>query len=307
MSKVGVDFHRSTPTLLHMSKPWEINCESCLIIPDIHQAVDWAEAIISHERGNFDRLLFNGDIIDSRVSCNIVGARKTGEFFKKLLDQYDVNLGNHDIPVMESWHHNSQYRKKREVYYSCSGFSNSKSMDMNKALTWEDWRKATLFRMVNGWFVSHAGITSKFLKPIISNDDQLEYLWKESQRALDNVALIPHTFLEAGSARCRPGMARQSHGGMTWLDFDYEFDDSAPWPQIVGHTNRANKVRRIGRSYCIDGLQTTYCLIARDGTPTFKSMKFRYIDNPILKSTYEPCEAIVIDNDKDTYEDGENP
>ena len=85
--------------------------------------------------------------------------------------------------------------------------------------------------------------------------------------AKDLLMFRVHPLLGCGPVR----MGNEPVGGLTWLDFNHEFEDTLPVKQICGHTG-GKTVRRKGRSYCIDGHQSSYALIARDGTATFKSL-----------------------------------
>jgi len=60
-------------------------------------------------------------------------------------------------------------------------------------------------------------------------------------------------------------------GGPLWQDFNEEFEDSLPFPQIVGHT-RQRKVARKGRSVCIDVCQTACGVLYPDGNVTICDM-----------------------------------
>jgi hypothetical protein len=274
-----------------MSKPWEINCESCLVIPDIHHCIGWARSVISHEKNNFDRLLFNGDIIDYRNAVEASNVTDTAMFYKELLELYDVNIGNHDVSTMEWWHVVQAHRNLHNAMYSCGGQSHNRNREFNKLVTWEEWQKATLFRKVNGWLVSHAGMCAHWCwDHKKSIDENLEYLWNDSKEAMSTFGRRHNRWFSCGRARGGDAMI----GGPVWCDFDYEFQDTLPLPQIVGHTAVYNTVRRIGRSYGIDGKQSTYCLINRQGDVVFKSLK--YVPE-IGNIHYEPQQPTICNND----------
>ena len=59
---------------------------------------------------------------------------------------------------------------------------------------------------------------------------------------------------------------------MLWCDWNEEFVDDLPFPQIVGHTADA-KPRRKGRSWCLDCGQTHYGVLEADGTLVVKRVK----------------------------------
>jgi len=68
-----------------------------------------------------------------------------------------------------------------------------------------------------------------------------------------------------------PGKARggtQPVGGPLWLDWDEEFTDALPLPQLVGHTV-GKAPRQKGRSWCVDCRQTVY-VVLQDGVPEMR-------------------------------------
>ena len=54
----------------------------------------------------------------------------------------------------------------------------------------------------------------------------------------------------------------QPCGGITWQDWNDEFRDDLPCPQLVGHTSSSDGARQQGRSWCIDGGQTCYACLS---------------------------------------------
>jgi len=148
----------------------------------------------------------------------------------------------------------------------CSGFTNSKAVEVSKEMSWEAWQKVRIFYLVNGWLVSHAGFHPSFWRPVISVEENLRYLWDECLEATSRFCL--HQMFVIGAAR--GGFSEV--GGPLWLDWNREFVDGLDFPQLVGHTT-GSKVRRIGRSYCIDCNQSAYAMIGRDGSITFKTLR----------------------------------
>ncbi len=66
---------------------------------------------------------------------------------------------------------------------------------------------------------------------------------------------LPHQYfglLAAGQARGGDAPV----GGITWQDWNLEFKDELPFPQIVGHTQSPEGARQKGRSWCLDGGKT---------------------------------------------------
>ena len=73
-----------------------------------------------------------------------------------------------------------------------------------------------------------------------------------------------------GCGEARGGQLKA--GGPCWLDFLEEFTDNEEiGPQLIGHTQNHNTIRFKGKSFCIDGGQTTYALLDSSGKIEFKS------------------------------------
>jgi hypothetical protein len=126
-----------------------------------------------------------------------------------------------------------------------------------KLLPVEFWREAKLCTAVHGWLLSHAGVARAFW-PGGSTDEALSRLQTRCATALATFRGSSDSLLLPGP--CRGGT--QPIGGITWLDWDEEFDDTAiPLPQIVGHTSNPGGARQKGRSWCLDGRQTTFALL----------------------------------------------
>lgn len=269
-----------------MSKPWEINAKRVLVFSDVHQDVEWARAVMEHEKGNFDRLLFNGDIAHTRKSRKEVsGIRESARFYRSLIENYDVNMGNHELPIMESWRANSVFKTRKNLLNPASGYTKSNSLHFNREMTWELWRKVSLFRVVNGVLVSHAGIGSEDWGIYETTEQILDRIWRDSQQALEEVSTFQHYFFRAGSTRTDG--KEKGFGGPLWRDWDTEFTDDLPLKQLVGHTTMTSVVRMKGKSYNIDGGQTVYALINEDGSIDFRGLnKNGPFTPPILKATW---------------------
>lgn len=273
----------------------EIKAEKLLIITDVHQNINWIKNILETEKNNYDHLLFNGDWIDSYYEPPVIaGSVETAQFVLAAINgEYgpaSFNIGNHDLPVMESWKKNSVYSNKLQLLNPCSGFTRSKSMNFNKVLKWSDWRKFHGFHTFGGYVISHAGISSLYWRSHLNVQDNLNKIWNEIEQALDLISLQPSHWFAAGFARGGSEVV----GGPMWLDWNQEFMDNLPIKQIVGHTTQSNIVRTIGRSYCIDANQTAYALLSADGKIEIKSTvteKLQILDDSWKKQP-------IIQNDK---------
>lgn len=259
------------------ARPWELSCQCALILSDIHQRTNWADAVLAHEKGVYDHVVFLGDIMDSfHNPPEVTGARETGKWYAAFIERPDttVLLGNHDCSYAEA-HGHPLGRRKRSLLHPCSGFTNSKAIEFSKELSREHWKKVTLFRLVNGWLLSHAGIRENFWHSNLTQTENLANLWIESAKALDSLATRKHPLLGCGYGRG----GDQDWGGLTWCDWDTEFQDNLPYPQIVGHSHSFDLHRKIGRSWCIDS-GVGYALLRADGSLEHKKLKREKVVGP---------------------------
>lgn len=253
-----------------IATPWEVSAECALVFGDAHQRVQWAEAVLERERDNFDRVVFLGDAFDSFWSPPAVyGFRATARWWTRLIERADatVLVGNHDLPYLESWGKAKAYKSKHPLLNPCSGFSTSKAREFAKEVAREHLQKLQVFTLLNGWLLSHAGFRENFWRPLRSTKENLSALWDECARALEMVEHFPSPLFSCGEARG----GDECWGGPLWCDFS-EFEDNLPLPQIFGHTTDWNRVRRAGRSYCIDGNQSCYALVRQSGEVELKSL-----------------------------------
>lgn len=238
----------------------------CLIIPDVHQDIAWVDRILEKESGH-DLVVFLGDYFDSRVPVKQrTGVAATCAHLNKLAAESNNRavflLGNHDIQYLEAKPACDHHRTPRNLHYKCgSAYSHAAAAKIAKGLTTEFWSKSRLFTQVDGWLLSHAGIAFQFWPQGQSVDAALAALEKESAHALVTMKRGPHPLLQAGKSRG----GEAAIGGMTWLDWDEEFEDTLPLPQIVGHTPSNLGARQKGRSWCLDGNQTCYGILTKAG------------------------------------------
>jgi len=246
--------------------------QRCLIIPDVHQDIAWVERILAREDGvdaSPDLIVFLGDYFDSHRSPKLrAGVAATCSYLDALRQRYGERvvflLGNHDVQYLEARASCLARRTPRYLRYQCgAAFSHSAAKQIAKKLSPEFWSAARLFVCVNGWLLSHAGLASPLWPFTASAADSLTALEKASATAMQSIPApsAPHLLLQAG--RVRGGDA--AIGGLTWLDWDDEFADDLPFPQLLGHTASPKGARRKGRSWCLDGEQTCYGVITAAG------------------------------------------
>jgi len=262
-----------------MNKPYQIQAERCLVLGDIHQDLAYAKTAIEREKGNYDHIITLGDEFDTHKSTEVAGIKETALFVKSLCEgdfgPITQILGNHSAPYMECWSANQRYSHKHHLLNKCGGFTNSKSIEINKILSWDNWRKFQLFAEFGGFLLSHGGIHPSFWNFYKTREENLDSLWEEADDALRSISIKPSRLLEAGQARG----GRALIPGLIWQDWteEHQYDEEIG-PELIGHTQQYNTVRykfsadKSKKTYCLDGSQTTYALLDKNGVIEFKSI-----------------------------------
>jgi len=221
------------------TKPYAIPSGRTLIIPDIHQDIEWVRSILRQENDNWDHLVFLGDYFDpSENPSEVAPACETAAFLLKLEEIYEDRvtflLGNHDIPYMEMLLRYESGRMPKFPLNNCGSFSRIRLGGLMGILRKPFIQRFCLFVECNGWLISHAGVHPKFWSGGLPGvDDPLESLNNLCKIALKK--LTEHRVPILGCGAGRGGL--QDIGGITWLDWRKEFEDDPRLPpQIVGHT-----------------------------------------------------------------------
>ncbi|MCC5789421.1 MAG: metallophosphoesterase [Opitutales bacterium] len=240
--------------------------ERCLILPDLHQDIAWAELVLEKEAGQADQIVFLGDYFDSRrPDFEIASARETAAFIKEVKSRFGAGVtllvGNHDLPYLEGAPHFAKGLPDFSPQYPCSGFDPRKGVEI--FAEWDiPWlANLNLITMVQGFLLSHAGVAPEFWPKEAAPEKSLVEFENRCQSAWENFRHHHEPLFSAGLSRG----GFQETGGLLWLDWDDEFTDSLPYPQIVGHTVNAFaiEVRKKGRSYCLDNAQSTYGILTK--------------------------------------------
>ena len=254
----------------------DLQADRCLVIPDVHQDLAWVERVLARENADGtatdsaappppDRIVFLGDYFDShRPPRERASVADTCAWLNDARRRFGERavfiLGNHDIQYLEARSACLARHTPRHLGTQCgSAFTHNAAKRIAKDLSPEFWSAARLFVYVNGWLLSHAGLAPARWPAAPTTAESLALLDQQSRTALETLALRRpvHPLLQAG--RVRGGDA--SVGGITWLDWDDEFEDTLPIPQIVGHTSDAGRARQRDRSWCLDGMQTCYGIL----------------------------------------------
>jgi hypothetical protein len=192
-----------------------------LVIPDIHNAIERAEAIIRAYGQQCDRIVFLGDYFDDFHDTPAVAERVAQWLYESTRDPKRIHLlGNHDLPYL--------LPESAIEHYWCSGWSEAKDRVIRSILhdvSLEQFRVAV---EIDGWLLSHAGYQELFL-----NGRSTAQVVAESACAFERATHGQREIVfEAG--RARGGEADK--GGVTWLDWWREFQPVDGFHQIVGHS-----------------------------------------------------------------------
>lgn len=237
-----------------------MNEGATLILFDPHEDVRWVRETLEIEAGGFERVVLGGDYFDALFPPDGGGhvemCRLLLDLRRQYADRLRILLGNHDVHYLElraAFQDRAPFKGSK---YTCSGFSIFKAKAIHEHLPLDFWRDTRLFTIVHGHLVSHAGVAPKFWK---GRDvpTALGTLDASCAKALANLG-TKSPILSAGRAR----KGRCAVGGLTWFDWDDEFQDGLPLPQLVGHS--PGTLRRKGRSWCADCGQSIYALLNDD-------------------------------------------
>lgn len=233
-----------------------------LIIPDIH--LKWRQADKILEAYSFDKVVFLGDFFDDWYDTP-EKAKEMAIWVKSKIDLYGDKaiflFSNHDIAYAFPWNFS----------LGCSGFTREKALAINSVLTRKDWLKFKLHYFEDGILYSHAGCHPYVFCGSQDKELTLELIDKKCKAALEDASMgIPNVVTSAGMGRG----GWQPVGGVTWMDWNLEFEPISGLNQCVGHTP-AKKVRiKKGKNsvnYCFD-TNLAYYGIIRDGRVTIKKV-----------------------------------
>lgn len=209
-----------------------------LIIPDLHHRWHQAEKIIASVGA--DEVIFLGDYFDD--------FNDTPEMVKDTCDWLEASVakpnrihlfGNHDQ------HYAFIYKS-----FQCSGYAQWKYFIIHDSINPNVWDKLKWYHFLdNRWLLTHAGLHKLNVPPHIKKhrtnrlkfiEDLSGYLDYEIRKGFNAGAEgVGSWVFNAGHAR----WGHQRVGGITWCDFEREFNPVKGINQIVGHTPQQYGVR----------------------------------------------------------------
>jgi len=234
-----------------------------IIIPDLHNRVNFVEpALTSPILQPYDNVVFLGDYFDDFYDTPR-DAYNSATWLKQSLHKPNrIHLwGTHDL-----W-----YRFPSNPFISASGNTDEKAYTINSVLTIDDWNLIRPYYYEQNFLITHAGVHPSLIsqyvlknkqifdKYIVNNILQLStqevinrIIKPATEDALKDVSNnIMNPWFEAGFAR----WGTQKIGGITWLDWDKEFQPIPDLNQIVGHSEiriPEQKSTYNSKNYCLD-------------------------------------------------------
>lgn len=206
--------------------------QKIVVFSDIHQSIDRLQEILFKE-SNADYFISGDDIFDTHIpelntDWNL---ERTCRVYESLVlgDKRYINLhSNHTITYL--------YGNPLTI---CGGYSERKDRIIQGCLntSLKKIREKTLwYCWIDDFLVSHAGLHPSHLPPFIKTDrDSISnFLDKEAEKAefhLKNNG----TYWLYMAGRARGGL--EKFGGLTWLDFNDEFEPIEGISQIMGHSS----------------------------------------------------------------------
>lgn len=245
-----------------------------LVVPDLHQDLDFLDRVVAFARREDAALVFLGDYVDG-INPRWKDPSALGALADRLPELALTHAagcfflaGNHDVQAIQAGRMRAGLLiegREDEVARLDAAIPAAPAYGRLLGAWSKDflrtWRVAAL---IHGHLATHAGVARRYWPWGAAADaaGQARAFLDETQAAWER--FVQHNadgpLFEAGPGR---GGRLAPVGGPLWLDWDTEFVDDLPLPQVVGHT-RGREARRKDRSWCLDAGQTCAALIDPD-------------------------------------------
>jgi hypothetical protein len=245
-----------------------------LVVLDVHQDLGFLDRAVALAAREEAMLCFLGDHADA-INPQWRGEaalRAVAERLPEIAETHPAGCvflaGNHDVEALRLAHLRARHLlagnealvEKLDASHPTAA-SYSRLLGAWPASFLRTWGLAAV---AHGYLLSHAGVSRRIWPWAASPHSaiQVETFLREANAAWAN-------WLARGDEGplFAVGPARGGHGapvgGVLWLDWDHEFVDDLPLPQIVGHT-RGQEPRRKDRSWCLDAAQSAVGLLDPD-------------------------------------------
>jgi len=203
-----------------------------IILPDIHNKIAVAEKILKDFP--YDHAWFLGDYFDDFFDSEREAYAVAEWVHEKLQDpKISLLLGNHDYHY---WKPNLE---------KCSGYTENKYRAIHTILRDSHFEQMITHAWVDGFLISHAGYSQKYLHPIKGLTPEVTTEWDTKAKADHGARKLPEIFW-CGQDRSGSNL----HSGILWQDWRYAKKVEGV-SQIVGHTPNF-RWRTNNGDYCLD-------------------------------------------------------
>jgi hypothetical protein len=218
-----------------------------LVIPDIHQNINFANFALNNHADHCDRIIFLGDYFDTfKQPPDVANFKDTCIWLKEMIrnskwkDKCVFLIGNHDL----SYIFNNNKSAKTSVViareYYCPGITKNKINTFRKEFFDYGFIDDFFFNHFkichkeNGWIFSHAGILQNFIPYGMSVDSFINELIPDVWKNFRNIC-YQHNNILSGIGISRHG--NDTVGGILWADLKYDFSPSFDiGRQVIGHS-----------------------------------------------------------------------
>ncbi len=229
--------------------------DKIILVPDIHQNIEWFKRIINKEGYYGAYYILMGDYFDERGGEAWDDLEAFCIEFQKVLANinYEALIGNHDALYFEKERNcdNPEVEFPNEKYiFGISGVYDviERTQTIKKNLP-GFLKKLKSHTYVGNYLISHAGVNKLYYDYLNNAEKLLDKLY------YNNLTSEKENKIITGIGYSRGGHDRV--GGILWQDMS-EFRDIPLAPQIFAHNRKYNKPIAIGNSWMIDIAQTYY-------------------------------------------------
>lgn len=214
-------------------------------IPDIHNKIGVADKIVTSHGERPLRVVYAGDYFDN-FNDTPAHAQRVAEWLvthcrNDVTEQKEgltrvFLVGNHDVPYL--------FPNLNKAMW-CPGYTPEKALAVASTGLHHLTYHFNLFNVVGSWLCTHAGVSGELFKDDYGDKNSgytyptqselLDLLLEEEELLFEHKYVDPRAliFMQEGY---RTDERRSGRGGLTWCDWDNEFEPIPGINQLVGHT-----------------------------------------------------------------------
>ena len=222
-------------------------------IPDVHTQYEKAQKILDNWDNPANEIIFLGDYFDDFNDSVEINVQTAKWVLSKITDKNKTFLlANHDMSYFVA-------------PARCSGWTCDKQNALDFFIKDSRTSLFQFYKLMNiagqQTLFSHAGLHPHHLPAHFDLKNLDQFLSSQEQAAKGCMKYDDmHWFYHAGRARG----GRYSYGGLTWLDWEDEFEPIEGLSQIVGHTRNWNVRKKEAKdsvNICLDTHLNNYLTI----------------------------------------------